>query len=376
MKTLLLTGSIGKGKTRFVNRVAFECGLPLAGIRSARAYENGRHAGFDWLRYGARETRWPMVRFSDGTRLADGTFERAAEALEELRHEDGLLFVDEIGRFEKGNARFLDAAESVARDERPSILVLKKETLSLHANLTALVSRDVWFADLDELDPAAEEKLLRKCVSAWGRRKETGVRAARIILMASGLSRRFGEANKLLEDIGGKPMVQYAIDNIREYFRRRPDAGLAVCCAAEEEILRRAGDAGLIPENNPDNAEGISASIRLGLSVPFGTGGPETACFLTADQPALDADTLERFLERARRSPRGIFEARDSEGKGGNPVCYDRRYYGELGALSGDRGGRTVLKRHPEDIDGMAFTDLELSDVDCPADLAKVFRKE
>jgi molybdenum cofactor cytidylyltransferase len=59
------------------------------------------------------------------------------------------------------------------------------------------------------------------------------------------------------------------------------------------------------------------------------------------------------------------------DSKAANPCVFGRRFFGELKQLQGDKGGRSIINRHPDSVRNLAMTDPGLlRDIDTPADLA------
>ena len=83
----------------------------------------------------------------------------------------------------------------------------------------------------------------------------------RLIVMASGLSRRFG-SNKLLRHVNGRPMFQHILTLLRDFQSQRQDTTDVVVVSAWE-ILRASKL--ILWDKNDHNERGISESIKLGL---------------------------------------------------------------------------------------------------------------
>lgn len=189
-----------------------------------------------------------------------------------------------------------------------------------------------------------------------------GAQAPRVgcILMASGLGRRFG-GNKLFALSGGRPLYERALSALPASLFVR-----AVVTSPYEEILSAGETAGYLPLCNRRAEEGISASIRLGLSALKDTDG---ALFAVCDQPHLKTDSIITLIDSFLESPEFIY-ALSWQGKRGNPVLFPRTLYPELLALTGDRGGSAVIRRHPDLLRlSPAGASRELADVDTPQDL-------
>ena len=178
------------------------------------------------------------------------------------------------------------------------------------------------------------------------------------MLLASGQGRRFG-SNKLLTAVDGVPLYRRAMDTLA-------GAGLdrLAVCSPYGEILAAGEELGFLPLA----AEGISASVRLGLSAMEDLDG---VLFSVSDQPYLTTDSIIRMLDVFRELETSLC-ALSWRGRRGNPAVFPRDLFGELAALTGDVGGGAVIRRHPDRLLLVeAFSTRELSDVDKPEDLSQ-----
>ncbi|MDP4110166.1 MAG: nucleotidyltransferase family protein [Bacillota bacterium] len=190
-----------------------------------------------------------------------------------------------------------------------------------------------------------------------------------IIMMASGFSRRFG-SNKLLYPIAGRPLFVHTLTNLRqlmESLSRDFETRLTVV-SSYPEILERAVIEKACAVNNPESGEGISASVRLGVkSLPEDT---DYYAFFVADQPYLRPETAEAFIKASIKSGKGIGCVSDGEAAG-NPVVFSGKYAPELKKLSGDTGGKQIIRKYPLDTFIYRVDSGELKDIDSPGDLGK-----
>ena len=180
------------------------------------------------------------------------------------------------------------------------------------------------------------------------------------VLLASGLGRRFG-SNKLLTAVEGVPLYRRAMTTLA-------GAGLdrLAVCSPYPEVLEAGEELGFLPLYNPDGAEGISASIRLGVSRMRDMDG---VLFSVCDQPFLTTHSSIRLKDTFQESE-NVICALSWGGKRGNPVLFPNHLLDELAALTGDTGGGTVIKRHPSRLVLVeAVSPKELADVDKPEDL-------
>jgi molybdenum cofactor cytidylyltransferase len=178
------------------------------------------------------------------------------------------------------------------------------------------------------------------------------------ILLAAGLSSRFGR-QKLLEPWRGEPLVRLAA-------RRLLEAGLdpvLVVISAEPRLHDALAGLRLGLIENPAPALGISGSIGIGVrALP---GSSSAALIAVADQPYLTQEAITELIRAF--SPGRIVVPRYGEHRG-NPPIFDRRFFAELEALEGDRGGQAVVNAHPD-----AVVEVELAagtgaDIDRPED--------
>lgn len=178
--------------------------------------------------------------------------------------------------------------------------------------------------------------------------------------MASGAGSRFG-GNKLFADVGGRPLVDRAMDAYPPSLFHR-----AVVVSCYPALLTLAAARGYHTIFNPGADEGISASIRLGMAEMAGCDG---VMFAVCDQPWLTQDSVKRVIAFFEARPDRI-AALSWEGKKGNPCLFPPAFYRELSFLTGDRGGGAVIKAHPEALLLVeAASPRELRDVDTPGDL-------
>ena len=179
-----------------------------------------------------------------------------------------------------------------------------------------------------------------------------GPRVAAVVL-AAGRSTRMAPHNKLLiADRTGKPLVARAVDAALSS-RARPV--LVVTGHRGDEVARALGGRPVRVVPAPDYADGLSASLRAGVAaVP-----PECTAALVClgDMPLVAGRHLDRLIEAYDPDEGRTIVVPTSKGRVGNPVLWDRRFFPDILALTGDMGARALLQRHAE-----AVTEVELGD--------------
>ncbi len=163
------------------------------------------------------------------------------------------------------------------------------------------------------------------------------------IILAAGSSRRFGDADKLLMEINGKPLIRHAVD-----------CALESHCAEVHVITRLDADrieatlAGLPITiwSNPRHADGIGASIAFGIANL--STGVDGALILPADMPWMETTLLNTLIERFAAAGGGsIVYPTTSEGEQRNPVIWPKAEFGHLRKLNTDKGGRNLMANRP-----------------------------
>jgi len=120
---------------------------------------------------------------------------------------------------------------------------------------------------------------------------------------------------------------------------------------------------------NTDSSRGISSSIRAGLGAI--DRDSEAVLFGLADKPFVSVATINRIIESYQTSRIGIVIP-VYRGRRGNPVLFARDFFDELGTLSGDVGGKAVVRKHPESIHEVEVDDDGiLVDIDTRADFER-----
>jgi molybdenum cofactor cytidylyltransferase len=191
------------------------------------------------------------------------------------------------------------------------------------------------------------------------------------IVLAAGRSVRFGEANKLLAEIGGKPMVARAAA-LALASRARPV--IVVTGFEAERVATALKDLGVEIAHNPDFAQGIGTSLRAGLrAVPRASDG---ALILLGDMPRVDASVLDALLAAFAANGAESICVPVHAGRRGNPVLWARAYFPEMMRLSGDRGAKQLMRLHPGKIVEVEVgTDSIFKDIDLAADLDRGSRR-
>jgi len=190
------------------------------------------------------------------------------------------------------------------------------------------------------------------------------------LILAAGRSTRYGIANKLLEDLEGTPIVRHVASAALES-RARP---VVVVTGHEGERVSGALaglDVRLIA--NPDYAQGLSTSLKAGLSaLPADIDG---VLVCLGDMPQITASHLDRLISAFAPKEGRAIAVPVHNGKRGNPVLFARSLFAEMGEAEGDTGAKYLIGRHAEEVAEVDLgTDAIFADVDTPEALARLKR--
>ena len=171
-----------------------------------------------------------------------------------------------------------------------------------------------------------------------------------VIVLAGGEGSRFG-SNKLLAELDGLPLALHTPLRLQEA------GGFAVTLVTcHEEVRDLCLAHGLDCLYTRACREGLSGSVRAAAERLAEQDVP-AAVFCAGDQP---------FLGTCMAG-----------GRPTNPAVFSAPYFAALTRLTGDTGGRAVLREHPEDCFVYELADgAEAADIDVPEQLENAKRGE
>jgi molybdenum cofactor cytidylyltransferase len=193
-------------------------------------------------------------------------------------------------------------------------------------------------------------------------------RAIAGVVLAAGRSSRMGGPNKLLAEIGGKPLVRIVVDAVLASRARPVVVVTGHQCDKVEAVL-----AGLPVKfvHNPHFADGLGTSLKAGIAaLPADADG---AIVCLGDMPQVDAALIDRLIGAFDPDHGALVVLPTIDGKRGNPVVWSRRFFPDLMAVEGDVGARYLIGRYTEAVAEVPLTGTAaLTDVDTPEALEAV----
>ena len=187
-----------------------------------------------------------------------------------------------------------------------------------------------------------------------------------VVVLAAGAGSRFG-GGKLAADLGGRSLIEATLDGLRG----GPVDEIIVVVGSEGERLRSVSTAlGDRVVENRSWAEGMSTSVRAGLEAC--SPGSRAAVVVLGDQPLVGAGAVGRLVEAFEEGAQVAVATYGGEPC--NPALFAREVWPLLGReMSGDRGARAVLARHPELVMEVPCDDVaDPADVDTVEDLRRL----
>lgn len=173
--------------------------------------------------------------------------------------------------------------------------------------------------------------------------------------------------DKLLQPIKGKPIL-----------RAVADMAIATGCPVlvtlpagtpQREQALAGCPVQIVPV--PDAGLGMSRSIVRGLdAILAGSLGPEDGVMiLPADMPGFSTKVLSDLIDRFRAEPDLIWRGGALDGRPGHPAIFPRDLWAALATVTGDEGGRSILKAETDRVRVVPLPgDMALLDLDTPED--------
>lgn len=182
------------------------------------------------------------------------------------------------------------------------------------------------------------------------------------IVLASGLSKRFGVENKLLADLGGKPVIAYALDvaahaGFKEVFVVSPNV---------PELTNIIKSYGFTWVENKASEAGQGASLALGAETVL-ANGYKTACIMLADMPFIKYNNIKSLLGKCNLK-NSMFSQHNNVVM--PPAVFNHTALKDVVDLQGDAGGKNKVKG--DLATALPLSDLAARDMDTPEDLEQM----
>lgn len=181
------------------------------------------------------------------------------------------------------------------------------------------------------------------------------------LVLAAGSSSRMGGPHKLRALFDGMPLLVRAVNVLSSGLSQPPLVVLGHDAEGMKTLLAGTDATTVI---NPDHAEGLSTSLRMGVSaLPSSCDG---VLIHLADMPAVTSADVNRLNDAFMKAGGSAIVRATHGGKRGNPVILPRSVFPLVTKLTGDMGARAIIEGF-----GGTVIDVELGlaaslDVDTP----------
>jgi molybdenum cofactor cytidylyltransferase len=166
------------------------------------------------------------------------------------------------------------------------------------------------------------------------------------VVLAAGRSTRMAPYNKLLvTDKAGKTMIARVVDNILSS-NARPI--LVVTGHMADQVETALGGRPVRYVHAAEYAGGLAESLKTGIAaVPPEAAG---AIVCLGDMPLVTGRMIDRLLSMYDPEEGRSIVLPTFRGKQGNPMIWDRKYFAEILAISGDSGARFLVGKYAEQV--------------------------
>ncbi len=192
------------------------------------------------------------------------------------------------------------------------------------------------------------------------------------LLLAAGQSRRMGSDNKLLAVIDGKPMVRHVVETLQA---SEVDDILMVTGHDADNVIKTVWDLGIPSVQNPDFADGLSTSLKVGFEILSARADAIVVCL--GDMPFVTAQSLNKLIKAFDPAAGKSIVVPTTAGKRGNPVLLSVQYLPDVMAITGDMGAKAVINSNDHAIESVEIDSSEIfTDIDTPEILAALTRSD
>ena len=196
---------------------------------------------------------------------------------------------------------------------------------------------------------------------------EKGRHVAAVVL-AAGRSTRMGAVNKMLAEIGGKPLVRIAVE---QALASRAKPVIVVTGHERDKVEQALEGLDVRFVHNAVYADGLAGSVKTGIgAVPPESDG---AIVCLGDMPQVDSALIDKLVAAFDPERGALIVVPSIDGRRGNPVVWSRRFFNDLMAISGDIGARHLIGQYTEAVTEVPVAgDAALTDVDTPESFSSV----
>jgi molybdenum cofactor cytidylyltransferase len=187
------------------------------------------------------------------------------------------------------------------------------------------------------------------------------------VVLAAGRSDRFGDDNKLLADLAGRPMIAHVMEQVARS-KARPVVVVTGRDAdrVKARIVSQALDVNFV--HNAIFDQGLSTSLHAGIAAL--DNAVDGALILLGDMPLITAEIIDALMAQFAPGKGKSIVVPVHERQQGNPVLWGAEHFAGLLALKGDAGAKSLLEHHRDRQVCIELGPAVLRDIDHKAALA------
>jgi len=201
------------------------------------------------------------------------------------------------------------------------------------------------------------------------------------IVLAAGYARRFGTDKRYVPFGENGTLLTRSIETIK------PHCSKVFVVIKTEDVDQAAdllgdwyNDPDITPVVSSNAIHGMGSSLASGMEVLLDYEKQQGESFtgvlvMLGDMPFIESDTICNLIDAhaCEKITFPCFLTPYPEKIWGHPVVFGRLCFSKLSQLTGDRGGRSILKAHPSARVPVVVDDFGiLRDIDTPADLEQI----
>ena len=160
------------------------------------------------------------------------------------------------------------------------------------------------------------------------------------VVLAAGRSERLAGRNKLLADLAGQPVIVRTLSNVLA----SNVADIVLVTGHQSRTVRDlTRKMPLTVCYNPQFAEGMASSLRAGVATL--ADGVSGVLVVLGDMPLVSAPTIDRIIASFEADASRSIVVPTFEGQPGHPVLFGQQHFAAIQRLSGDVGGRAIIRQ-------------------------------
>ena len=189
-----------------------------------------------------------------------------------------------------------------------------------------------------------------------------------ILILAAGSASRMGKMKQLLP-YKNTTLLEWAIEQAQKSIVKNV---FCVLGAHKEAIEKQLTTKPIEVIYNPNYKNGLSTSIVEGINL-LQKHNFDNALIMLADQPHVTSEYLNSLIETSKKNPSNIIASSYQE-SAGVPAVFPKNYFNELLNLKGDKGAKSFLLQHNDDVIKVN-SHQNLLDIDTPEDYQHLLKQ-